>query len=120
MSFRTRVVFFLIVMAAGLSIARTAALAFAAPPTATPALVVHALVLPGAPASGVYMDYIAYDRTHRRVWVPAGNTSRVDVVDVTNDKITEVDGFPTAEVERAARSARWDRARRRWGWARCT
>ena len=99
MSSRIRVVFFLTVMAAALGIARTAAYA-AARPMATPSLVVRALALPGAPASGVYMDYIAYDPAHHRVWVPAGNTGRVDVVDVTNDKITEVDAFPTAEVER--------------------
>jgi DNA-binding beta-propeller fold protein YncE len=46
------------------------------------------------------MDYIAYDRSHRCVWVPAGNTGCVDVIDVTSDAITQVKGFPTAEVER--------------------
>ena len=46
------------------------------------------------------MDYLAYDRANHRVWVPAGDTGSVDVIDVTNDKITQLDGFPTAEVER--------------------
>lgn len=68
--------------------------------SATPTLTVHSIPLPGAPADGVFMDYIAYDRAHHRVWVPAGNTGSVDVVDVTNDRVTRVEGFPTAEVER--------------------
>jgi hypothetical protein len=37
---------------------------------------------------------------HHRVWVPAGNTGSVDVVDTTSEKITRVEGFPTAEFER--------------------
>ena len=61
---------------------------------------VHSIALPGAPSSGVFMDYIAYDQAHHRVWVPAGNTGSVDVVDVTNDRVTRVEGFPTAEIER--------------------
>lgn len=65
-------------------------------------LAVHALPLPGAPPAGaVFMDYIAYDRTHHRVWVPAGNTGSVDVVDTQGEKITRIEGFATAEVERA-------------------
>ncbi|HXY41641.1 MAG TPA: hypothetical protein VEQ10_18330 [Vicinamibacteria bacterium] len=64
-------------------------------------LQVHPLALPGAPPSGgVFMDYIAYDRQQRRVWVPAGNTGSVDVVDAASEKITRVEGFPTAEFER--------------------
>ena len=75
-----------------------AAVAAVAPP---PQLSVHALALPGAPpAGGVSMDYIAYDRAHHRVWVPAGNTGSVDVVDTQTEKITQLDGFPTAEFER--------------------
>jgi DNA-binding beta-propeller fold protein YncE len=72
-------------------------------PAALPSqLAVHALQLPGAPPAGaVVMDYIAYDRTQHRVWVPAGNTGSVDVVDTGTEKITQLDGFPTAEVERA-------------------
>ncbi len=61
---------------------------------------VRGLALPGAPAGGVFMDYIAYDRAHHRLWVPAGNTGSVDVVDTTNDKITQLADFPTAEIER--------------------
>jgi len=73
------------------------------PAAATPAApsAVHGIALPGAPPTGgVLMDYIAYDRAHHRVWVPAGNTGSVDVLDVTNDRVTRIEGFPTAEMER--------------------
>lgn len=72
-----------------------------APSTAPPpAFVVHLIALPGAPPEGVFMDYLAYDRTHHRVWVPAGNTGSVDVIDVTNGTVARVAGFATTEVER--------------------
>ncbi len=65
---------------------------------------VQSIPLPGAPASGgVAMDYIAYDRGHQRVWVPAGNTGSVDVIDVKTGSISRIDGFPTSEVERNGR-----------------
>ncbi len=65
---------------------------------AAPAL--QSIALPGAPPGGVVMDYLAYDRAHHRVWVPAGNTGRVDVLDATNGQVSQVEGFPTAEMER--------------------
>jgi len=68
--------------------------------TARRALAVRSVALPSAPAAGVFMDYLAYDRGHQRVWVPAGNTGSVDVVDVGNDHVTRVEGFRTAEMER--------------------
>jgi DNA-binding beta-propeller fold protein YncE len=46
------------------------------------------------------MDYIAYDRDHGRVWVPAGNTGKVDVVDTTTRLVSTIDGFVTSEMER--------------------
>jgi DNA-binding beta-propeller fold protein YncE len=62
---------------------------------------VHSIALPGAPAGGVFMDYLAYDRAHHRVWVPAGNTGSVYVVDAANNnEVARVEGFPTAEMER--------------------
>src|SRR5438132_4690044 len=76
-----------------------------APAAATPAgpAAVHGIALPGVPPTGgVLMDYIAYDRAHHRVWVPAGNTGSVDVLDATNDQVTRIEGFPTAEMERQA------------------
>jgi DNA-binding beta-propeller fold protein YncE len=59
--------------------------------------------LPGAPAGGVVMDYLAYDRAHRRVWVPAGNTGSVDVIDVDSGQVHQLSGFVTAEIERKGR-----------------
>ncbi len=56
--------------------------------------------LPLPDANGfVMLDYIAYDPAARRVWVPAGNTGRVDVIDTATDRMTAVEGFPVAEVE---------------------
>jgi len=72
----------------------------AALPPAAPALAVRGIDLPGATADGVYMDYLAYDRAGHRVWVPAGNTGSVDVIDTRSDTLTRIDGFPTAEMER--------------------
>ncbi|HEX6836685.1 MAG TPA: PQQ-binding-like beta-propeller repeat protein [Polyangia bacterium] len=60
----------------------------------------RAIALPDAPADGVFMDYLAYDRAHHRVWVPAGNTGKVDVVEVPSGVVAHVDGFATKEVER--------------------
>jgi DNA-binding beta-propeller fold protein YncE len=60
----------------------------------------QALALPGAPPDGVSMDYIAYDAAHRRVWVPAGNTGSVDVIDTATGTLSRIEGFPTSELER--------------------
>lgn len=54
--------------------------------------------LPGA--APVMLDYLAYDRAHRRVWVPAGNTGRVDVIEVSSGAISQIGGLATREVER--------------------
>jgi hypothetical protein len=62
--------------------------------------VLRAIALPGAPLGGVFMDYLAYDRAHHRVWVPAGNTGKVDVVEVPSGDVAAIDGFPTQEMER--------------------
>src|SRR5581483_2625547 len=43
-----------------------------APVAAAPADALESIALPGAPADGVGLDYIAVDRTLQRVWVPAG------------------------------------------------
>jgi len=63
----------------------------------------HAIALPDAPADGVFMDYLAYDRAHHRVWVPAGNTGKVDVLEVPSGAVAHVDGFATREMERHGR-----------------
>jgi DNA-binding beta-propeller fold protein YncE len=58
------------------------------------------LVLPGAPAGGVSLDYLAVDRGRHRVWVPAGGTGNTVVIDTKTQEISKVESFPTAEVER--------------------
>jgi len=52
--------------------------------------------LPGGPP--VSMDYLAYDPEADRVWVPAGNTGRVDVVDAKTGRVSSVAGFATASI----------------------
>ena len=69
---------------------------FAVQAGAPSALKAEPLVLPGGPAP-VGMDYLAYDDSTKTVWVPAGNTGKVDVVDSTTRQIRAVDGFPTAQ-----------------------
>jgi DNA-binding beta-propeller fold protein YncE len=54
--------------------------------------------LPGATGS-VSLDYLAVDRAAGRVWVPAGETGSVDVLDTASGKMTRIEGFPTAERE---------------------
>ena len=63
--------------------------------TATP------IALPGGPPVG--MDYLAFDPVNHRVWVPAGNTGNVDVIDAATGKVTAVGGFPTAPSQRPGR-----------------
>jgi hypothetical protein len=58
------------------------------------------VALPGGGPDGISMDYLAYDPRTNTVWVPAGNTGLVDVVDVATGKIARIEGFPTQEVER--------------------
>jgi DNA-binding beta-propeller fold protein YncE len=92
---RTPTLLFAAVLAVGCG-----ALRMRAPSPALPALTVHTLTLPGASSSGVSLDYLAYDRAHHRVWVPAGETGAVAVVDVRDDRVAIVPGFATAEMER--------------------
>jgi DNA-binding beta-propeller fold protein YncE len=56
------------------------------------------LPLPGSPGP-VLMDYLAVEASPLRVWVPAGNTGKVDVIDAATLAITPVAGFPTAVKE---------------------
>ncbi len=70
----------------------------AAEPAAPTALNATALALPGG-TSPVQMDYLAYDEKNQRVWVPAGNTGRVDVIEAASGKLTAIEGFATAERE---------------------
>jgi DNA-binding beta-propeller fold protein YncE len=71
-----------------------------APDGVVPAGLPRTIALPGAPADGVFLDYLAYDPKNHRVWVPAGGTGRVDVIDARNGILTAIEGFPTKEMER--------------------
>jgi DNA-binding beta-propeller fold protein YncE len=71
---------------------------FAAPPAATPEPA--SIALPDAPADGVALDYLAVDHARNRVWIPAGGTGSVDVIDAKTRELHRVSGFATKEVER--------------------
>lgn len=79
-----------------------------APPTPAPTppapdraagYTVSTLVLPGATPDGVFMDYLLYDPTTHAVWVPAGNSGNVDVVDTATGKVTPIVGWATQQVD---------------------
>jgi hypothetical protein len=67
-------------------------------PVAPP--VIGKIALPGATADGVGMDYLLYDPRTNSVWVPAGNTGAVDVVDAATGQVRQITGFATQEMER--------------------
>src|SRR6267142_207862 len=53
------------------------------------------VALPGGPP--VDMDYLAYDPASGRLFIPAGNTGKVDVLDTRSGKLSApIDGWPTA------------------------
>ncbi|HEX2687169.1 MAG TPA: hypothetical protein VHN14_11150 [Kofleriaceae bacterium] len=66
----------------------------------TGAFTTSTLALPGGGPDGIFMDYLLYNPRTNTVWVPAGNTGAVDVVDVATGKLSRVEGFPTQEIER--------------------
>jgi DNA-binding beta-propeller fold protein YncE len=66
--------------------------------SSTPQFNVKALPLPGADGL-VMLDYFAYDTANRRLWVPAGNTGSVDVIDAVTDRIKRVEGFSVQQVK---------------------
>jgi len=68
--------------------------------TAAAAAEVSDLPLPGAPADGLALDYLAIDRGRHRVWVPAAGTGDTVVIDTETQSMSRVLQFPTAEVER--------------------
>jgi DNA-binding beta-propeller fold protein YncE len=76
------------------AVSAASVLASAAPVT------VKAIALPGAPVSGgVTLDLVAADRSSHRIWVPAGGTGSVDVLDAATGTFTRVEGFPTSEIQ---------------------
>jgi DNA-binding beta-propeller fold protein YncE len=59
---------------------------------------VHPLPLPGGGEAGIGMDYIGYDAATNAVWVPAGNTAAVDIIDPSTNHIRRITDFATKEV----------------------
>jgi hypothetical protein len=104
---KTRTLFFIVavnaVIGTGAGATPAPAAAAAAAPAAVPAPAasdVSAIALPGAPADGLWLDYLAVDRGRHRVWVPAGGTGSTDVIDTRTQELRRIDKFQTAEVER--------------------
>ena len=60
---------------------------------------VRTLPLPDNGTGDVSMDYIAFDPATNSLWVPAGNTGAVDVVDVASGKVRQIRDLPTSEVQ---------------------
>jgi len=67
---------------------------------AEPEVATSTIALPGGTADGVAMDYLLFDPRTHAVWVPAGNTGSVDVIDTATAKVTRIEGFATQELER--------------------
>jgi YVTN family beta-propeller protein len=65
---------------------------------ADPPFTVSMVPLPGAGPAGIGMDYLGFDAGTNTVWVPAGNTGSVDVVDGKTRAVTPISGFPTGEL----------------------
>jgi DNA-binding beta-propeller fold protein YncE len=59
---------------------------------------VRSIALPGGTGQGIAMDYLAFDPTTKMLWVPAGNTGAVDVIDTNSGQIRQIGNLPTAEV----------------------
>jgi DNA-binding beta-propeller fold protein YncE len=73
----------------------------ASAPTPSPGpakLTAKPVPLPGVNGPA-FLDYIAYEPAHSRVWVPVGSTGSVDVLDTASQNFTRVDGFKTVERE---------------------
>ena len=70
----------------------------AAQQASAPKFTTKPIALPGA--SGLVMlDYFAYDPASARLWVPAGNIGSVDVIDTNTDQVSQVAGFPVAQIQ---------------------
>jgi DNA-binding beta-propeller fold protein YncE len=59
----------------------------------------HTLALPSHGKGNITNDYITYDPTTNFVWVPAINLGSVFVIDAGNEKVREIRGFATKEIE---------------------
>jgi DNA-binding beta-propeller fold protein YncE len=70
---------------------------------ATSSYNVRTIALPGGSERGIAMDYLAFDPATKSLWVPAGNTGAVDVVDTTTGTIRQITGLPTKEIQNGER-----------------
>jgi DNA-binding beta-propeller fold protein YncE len=43
------------------------------------------------------MDYLAFDPATNRLWIPAGNTARIDVLDTATSRLDEITGVRTEQ-----------------------
>lgn len=73
-------------------------LALAVTATAATTYEVRTIALPGGSERGIAMDYLAFDPSTKSLWVPAGNTGAVDVVDTATGTIRRITGLPTKEL----------------------
>lgn len=55
---------------------------------------IEVITLPGTAPIG--MDYLAIDSTRGQLWVPAGNSERVDVIDLASRRLRSIERQPTA------------------------
>ena len=65
---------------------------------------VRTIALPGGSERGIAMDYLAYDAATKSLWVPAGNTGAVDVLDTKTGAIRRIAGLPTKEITTGERT----------------
>jgi DNA-binding beta-propeller fold protein YncE len=66
-------------------------------------LAARTLALPGT-AGHATLDYLLYEPTHERVWIPVGETGSVDVLDPASGQFTSIAGFKTVEVPERKRT----------------
>jgi DNA-binding beta-propeller fold protein YncE len=81
----------------GIADAGTAASASAAGTPPSPIkLTAKAIALPGISGHAA-LDYLVFESSRGRIWVPVGDTGSVDVFDPASAQFTRIDGFKSAE-----------------------
>lgn len=63
-----------------------------------------AVPLTGGPP--IAMEFVGYDQVNDRVWVPAGNTGTIQIVEAGTGKLNVLGSFPTAPSPRPGRPLR--------------
>ena len=85
-----------VIRGAGLAGLLIATSARAQGPVAASTTNAESIALPGG--APVDMDYLAYDSATGRLFIPAGNTGKVDVLDTKTGALRTVDGWPTVKA----------------------